>query len=396
MAYPTAIGCGCLLGVGGIPQLHAADWSLQPLFSWDLDYDSSRFYRATDPSSEQAVLTADLQLTRSLENMRLMLEPHFEVHRFSDPMWGPGDDRSLAGTFSWSSERSQVTLNASIANQNALSTELLETGIVYTNTRRRLGTASIEFDTARTEEHLFFTQMAYTGSSYSGLVDIRELLPGYRYESAAIGERFILSEHLTLSASAFGDILHSDRTGGSSHEVGGQVELSYTHSERYNFDVQLGESRRVLSDEVGLGANGPIFRGAASNGTNVSATVTRNFELGSFAINYTRSLVPYGNGFLVERQLASMSAKRSLSPYLDCDLSVMRIQNNDATVRLDLDRRFYDNLVGGLNWKLTEAWTLRSEAATSWAPPVGSTHTTHEWRAALITTWKPTASMISR
>ena len=213
MAYPTAIGCGCLLGAGGASHLHAAEWTMQPLLSWEADYDTNRALQPTDPASEQAVLTADVQLTRALEDMQLMLEPHVDLRRFSDSRWGPGDDRSLAGSFSWSGERAQLNLKASIANQNTLTTELLETGLTDTNTRRQLETGSVELDTFRTEEHLFFIQVSYLGSKYSGPADIELFLPGYRYESGAIGERFISSEHWTLSASAFGDILHSDRAG---------------------------------------------------------------------------------------------------------------------------------------------------------------------------------------
>jgi hypothetical protein len=65
-------------------------------------------------------------------------------------------------------------------------------------------------------------------------------------------------------------------------------------------------------------------------------------------------------------------------------------------VRLGLDRRFYDNLAGGLNWKVSETWTLRSETSTSWSPPIGSLHSVHEWRAALTMTWKPLPKIISR
>ena len=397
MAYPTAIGCGCLLGAGGASPLHAAEWALQPLLSWEADYDTNRALLPTDPSSEEAVLTADVQLTRSLENLQLMLEPHVDLRRFSDSRWGPGDDRSLAGSFSWSGSRTQLSLKASIANQNTLTTELLETGFVNTNTRRQLETGSLELDTFRTEEHLFFMQVSYLGSKYSGPADVELLLPGYRYESGAIGERFTISEHWTVSASAFGDILHSDRAGGSSHEAGGQVEISYTRSERYNFDLQVGESRRVLSQAVGIDSGGnPIFDGTASLGTNASATATRNFELGSLSFNYNRSLVPYGNGFLVQRQSASATARRSLTPFLDADLTLMRIENNDSTVRLRLDRRFYDNVSAGLSWRLSESWTLRGDGSTSWAPPIGSLHTVHEWHTGLTMTWKPIASVMSR
>jgi hypothetical protein len=383
MAYPTAIGCGCLLGAGGVSPLHAAQWLIQPTFSWETDYDSDRSILPDTAGSEQAVLSADLQLQRSLENMQISLDPHFDVRRFSDSIWGPGDDRSVTGAFSWSGERAQLNLNASGANANTLTTELLETGIIDTNTRRTTETAGGELDLARTEEHLFFTQLSYLRASYSGPVDIERALPGYRYESAASGERFNFSEHLTFSASAFGDILQSDAAGNSSHEAGGQVELSYAHSERLTFDVLVGESRRVLI-------------GQASLGTNVNATVTRNFERSSVSLAYTRSLVPYGDGFLVERQQVTASFKHSLTPYLDADLTAFRVDNNESTVLLRLDRRWYDNVGGGLTWKLAETWSLRGEATTSWAPPIGDPHTVHEWRAALTMTWKPLPKIISR
>ena len=42
MAYPTAIGCGCLLGAGGAAHLRAAEWSVQPSFRWTTDFDDNR------------------------------------------------------------------------------------------------------------------------------------------------------------------------------------------------------------------------------------------------------------------------------------------------------------------------------------------------------------------
>lgn len=383
MAYPTAIGCGCLLGAGGASQLHAAQYSVQPTFSWETDYDSNRDLQPATQGSEQAVLSADLLLQRSVENMQIMLQPHFDVRRFSDAIWGPGDDRSLQGNFLWSGERSQLTLSGSIANQNTLTAELAETGIVDTNTRRRTSNVTAELDLARTEEHLFYTQLGYLTSSYTGSPIIEELLPGYRYLSAGFGERFTLSEHFTLSAGLFGDTLHSERAGSSSHEAGAQLEINYAHSERLSFDVQLGESRRSLY-------------GSTSTGTNVVATATRTFERGSLALGYSRSLVPYGNGFLVLRQQANITAKRSLTSYLDAELTALRIDNNEATVQLGADRRFYDNLIGALSWRLAETWTLRAEASTSWSPPIAYPHTEHGWRAGLTMTWRPLQTVVSR
>ncbi|HEY0339998.1 MAG TPA: hypothetical protein VGC34_04275, partial [Steroidobacteraceae bacterium] len=318
MAYPTAIGCGCLLGAGGAASLHAAEWSLQPLLSWAADFDDNRNLEPGTAGSEEAVVSADVKLQRSMENLQLSLEPRVDIRRFSNSIYGPGDDRSLAAGLLWSRERVQFNFNASISDQNTLTTELLETGIVDTNTRRRLKTTNFELDLPMSEKHLFFTQFSYLGSSYSGNLFAEEALPGYRYFSGAVGERFILTEHLTLSTSVFGDLLHSDRAGGSSHEAGLQAGISYAHSERTSFDLQLGESRRTLAgatyDVLVLGSDGQpeiaqfSVPTTTSNGTNISASFNHNFELSAISLNYTRSLVPYGSGLLVERQQVSASA----------------------------------------------------------------------------------------
>src|ERR1700746_2577778 len=115
MAYPTAISCGCLLGAGGAADLQAAEWSMQPTFSWASDYDSDRSLAAQGvQGSEAAMLSADVQLERSLENLQMILQPHFDVRRYSDSVWGPGNDRSLATALSWNSERTQLKLSGSI------------------------------------------------------------------------------------------------------------------------------------------------------------------------------------------------------------------------------------------------------------------------------------------
>jgi hypothetical protein len=376
---------------------------MQPLLSWSADFDDDRNLEPGTAGSEQAILSADVRLQRAIENLQLSLEPHVDIRRYSDSIYGPGNDRSLAAGLAWLGERIQVNFNASIADQNTLTTELLETGITDTNTRRRLETANGELDLSWTEKRVLFTQLSYLGSAYSGNLQAEEQLPGYRYVSAAAGERFILSEHYTLSVSAFGDLLHSERAGDSSHEYGLQAEINYAHSEHTSYDLQVGESRRSLAGATYFvtepGQPGVIqltVPGSTGTGTNISASFIHNFELSVVQLNYNRSLVPYGNGLLVQRQQATAVARRSLSQYIDVDFTVLRIQNSAATVRAGVDRRFYENALAGLNWKIGETWTLRSEAGTSWSPPIGSDTTVHEWRAALTMTWKPNPTAMSR
>jgi hypothetical protein len=372
--------------------LHAAEWSIQPIVTMETDYDSDRNLSDDRIGSEEAVLYGDVKLQRASESMQILLEPHYDVRRFSSDIWGPGNDRSLNGAFSWTGESMKVALTGFIANQSTLTSELLETGIIDANVRRRTSQANGEWDWLQNERRLTFLQLGYMSTGYSGGDALLEFeLPGYRYPSAALGERFFLSELTTLSLSAFGDALTSAREGSSSHEEGGQVEVVHQFSERVSLDAAVGESKRSLGGESGFG-------------TNASVVLARTYERGSFSLSYVRSLVPYGTGVLVERQQIAANLTRSLTPTLDVNLSLLRVQNNQSTVRLGLDRPFYNNGLLGLSWHMGESWTLQPQVSTGWSKPVEFTSNgtpietamVHEWRAQVSLVWQPLADSKSR
>ena len=381
MAHTTAIGCGCLLGAGGSPHLHAAEWSVQPVLSWSADYDSNRSLSVGAPGSESAILYGDLRLQRAMESTQILIEPKFDVRRYSDSIWGPGDDRSLNAALSWTGERMKVNFTGNIANQTTLTAELYETGIISADTRRRSKQANAEWDFSQSEHYQTFVQLGYQDASYSGAA--QQQLPGYQYPSAALGERFFLSERLTFSVSAFGDSLISTAPGNSSHEYGGQAEVSYAYSETTTFDVAIGETKRVLTGQRG-------------NGTNATVTASHTMSLGTASLNYTRSLVPYGIGYLVQRQQVTASVTRPLTAYLDLTATAIRVDNNSSTVTLGLDRPFYDTLSVGLNWKMGESWTLQPQVSTNWTKAIHTDTTVREWRAMLTTIWQPLPSSRSR
>jgi hypothetical protein len=391
MAYSTAIGCGCLLGAGGASHLWAAEWSAQPVVSWITDYDSDRSLSAASEGSESAVLFGDLKLERSSESLVIVVEPKYDLRRYSDSVYGPGTDRSLNATLNWTGERGSLNLSALIANQTTLTTEILESGIINGSIRQRLEQYNAQWNWSRTERHQFFVQAGNTDVGYLGSPLVEESLdgplvpelPGYKYSSGSFGERFFLSERTIFTVSAIGDALDSPLQGDSSHEEGGQVELATSFSERLSIDASVGETRRSLA-------------GQSSNGTNASALITETFEAGNATLNYIRSLVPYGTGILVQRQQAGAGYTRSLSTYVNLNINLIRIQNNETTVRLGLDRPYYDDIIAGLAWKMGESWTVSPTVTTSWTQDINSHLPVHEWRGALNVTWQPLASTRSR
>ena len=373
MAYPAALG-SCVLGAGASP-LWAAEWSITPIYSSSVDYDSNRRLLREAKGSEAAVLAVDLKFKRALEDLEFTLEPHYALRRFTDSSLGNGDDRSVNGGINWARERSTLNLSASYWDQSTLITELLQTGLVSGNTHRRLGQAGASWNWNQTERRSLIAQLSYDHVSYYG--QGAAFLPGYRYPSGAVGERMLFSERGSFTLSAFGSTLQSDTPGNSSHEVGIRAQVIYAFSEKTNLDAAIGESSRVLS-------------GGSSHGTDAAVTVNHSLFLGSVSLGYNRSLVPYGTGFLVERQQLTATFVRPLTPYLDSNLSFVRIQNNQNTVLLRLDRRNYNSLSAGLNWHPAETWTvggrveeLRTQTPDAAAEPVQA------WRSSITITWAP-------
>jgi hypothetical protein len=250
LAYPAALGCGCFLGTFRSP-VQAAEWSIAPLYSASLDYDSNRRLQFDAKDSAAAVLTADLRFKRALEDADIYIEPRYSLRRYSDSSLGNGDDRSIYGGLDWSAERLTLGLTASYWDQSTLLTELLETGIVSGDTHRRLAQAGSNVTWGQTERWQLIAQLNYMDVSYYG--QSSALLPGYKYSSGSVGERLLFTERSSFTVSAFGSALASSRRGNSNHEAGLQAEFIHAFSEQTSVDAAVGESYRVLTGSSSLG-----------------------------------------------------------------------------------------------------------------------------------------------
>jgi hypothetical protein len=374
LAYPAALGYGCLLSA--VPdRLLAAEWSLAQQYSASMDYDSNRRLELVGRSTEAGILTADLRLKRALEYGDIFVEPRYSFRRYSDSTLGNGDDRSVSAGIDHTGERFLLDLTASYWDQSTLQTELLQTGIVSGNTHRRLTQVGSNWTWMQKERWQLIAQLSYSDVSYYG--QSSNQLPGYKYPSGSIGERFSFSERGSLTLSTYGSALSSAARGNSSREVGIQAQIIYSFSERTNIDASLGESVRVVT-------------GSRNLGTDASISLTHAFSLGNLNLAYTRSLVPYGTGFLVQREQYMASLARPLTPYLESSISVLRVQNNDTTVKLGLDRRSYSSATVGLNWHPAETWTLGAQITGLRTQLFGpASQTVNEWRTSVSLTWSP-------
>jgi hypothetical protein len=375
IAYPAALG-SCVLGGGATP-LWAAEWSITPSYSASVDYESNRLLVEKAKGSDAAVLAVDLLFKRALEDLQFTFEPRYSWRRFTDAALGNGDDRTVNAGINWVRERSVLNLTASYWDQSTLTTELLETGIVSGNTHRRTEQAGVSWNWNQTERRSLIAQLSYMDVSYHGQNEA--LLPGFRYPSGSLGERFTFSERGSFTLSTYGTVLQSDTLGNSSHEVGLQAQIIYSFSERTNLNASIGESKRILG-------------GGSSNGTDASVSFDHTLFLSKVSLGYTRALVPYGTGFLVQQQQITAVFSHPLSPFLDYNLTYLRVQNNNIAVLLRVDRPSYNSLSTGLNWHPAETWSVgaRLEAVRTQLIGIGSAGpSVSGWNSSVTVTWSP-------
>lgn len=373
VVFPAALG-GCALGVVS-QQVRAAEWSITPIYSSSVDYDSNRRLEETGKGTDAAVLAADIRFERALEDLELIFEPRYSLRRYSDSALGNGDDRTVDTAINWTGEKSTLGFKASYWDQSTLTTEILETGIISGDTHRRSAQAGLTWNWNQTERRTSVAQFNYQSVSYYG--ENAVLLPGYRYPSGTLGERFSFSERGSITFSGFGSKLESDRRGNSSHELGVQAEVLYQLSEKASLDASLGTSSRVLT-------------GASSRGTDASVALSYALEQGKASITYTRSLVPYGFGFLVQQEQYTTSLTHSWSPFVDSTVSFLRTQNSETAALLRIDRRNYNTLSGMLSWHPLQTWTLATQiqGMRTQTPDLAS-RPVKEWRSSVSLTWTP-------
>jgi len=351
---------------------------MAPSYSTSFDYDSNRRLEAREDarSSEAGTIAIDVRFKRALENLDFTIEPRYVFRRYSDSRYGNGDDRSVYGAFNWNTETTTLNVTASYWDQSTLVTEQFETGIVSGNTHRRLTQAQASWTWAQTERRALVAQISDSDTHYYG--QDADRLPGYKYPSGSLGERFNFSERGSFTLSAYGSKLLSDSPGNSSHSLGVQGEVVYAFSERTNLDANLGRSRRNLA-------------GSSSSGTDASITFSHSFPSSRVQLVYTRNLVPYGNGFLAQREQYTATFTHSWSEAVDTTLSVFRIKNNETAVLLRIDRRSYDNATASINWRPTPTWAVSAQVSgvKTQTPQVFDEQTVKGYRGSIGLSWIP-------
>jgi len=366
----------------------AAQWSLAPALTWGADDDSNRYFLAQGQASQSASVSASLQAERSTETTQLSLFSHLDWQDFFPRDYGRIFEWDVTAADEWTLERGELDFSARDADQSSLTTETTETGILSTSLHQRTDAASVSSTYDQSERRALVLQLSYTDIEYYGSpeAELTNLLFGYRLPSGSVAEQYSLSERSTLTASAFSSEILSRLPGADENETG--LQLDY---------------RRTLAENTQLDLSGGAVKTRYSTGgqtlTLASLQLSQSLDAGSLALSYSRSLMPYGTGVLVQRQEWKLSAKRDLTEELDVTASLDRVQNSQPPALSTFLQQIalvqtYDNVLLGLDWHFADKWKLSAQVGTTWTRTLEVvSQPIHEWRCGLSVVWTPNPIM---
>lgn len=382
--------CGAALGAALMSTLalpvDASEWTFAPTLTWLADTDSNRYLQAQSVASQSTSLFAAAELKRATETTQFSFSPQLHWQLFDRKEYGNIFERDLDAAWTWTGERGNASVTAADTDHSTLTTEATQTGVLSTNLHQRQDQASVSSLYDQSERYALIVQLGYSNVSYYGAGEgaLLDLLQGYRYPTAMVGERYQISDLDSLTASVYRDEVLARFSGNDTDDTGAQLAYRRTLSERDALDAALGAARVQTATGTQTATTG-------------SLDVSRSYSLGTLTLAYSRSLVPYGTGVLVDRQQLSLSASRGLTEELQLNASASWVSNGQPLGRapgggLILEVQAYEAAQVGLTWQPAETWKLDADLAATRTRTIEEvSEPVHEWRAGISISWAPHA-----
>lgn len=379
--------CLCLT-VGG----RAAEWSAAPVLAWTVDHDSNRLLVDGGPASEAGYVSLDLLLKRSTPTTMFSLRPNVSWRHYTDHAAQNADYRSLQAAGAWSTDRSQLSAQASMVEDNSLNNELPETGLFTGSSERRVRSGSFAWSHDASDQDKLSVQLSYSDIQYRNLryFDFLGLqlpfttLYGYRYPSVSLTETHQWTEHRSIELNAYASrLIPDDAAGSDSDSYGVQLGLRQALTPRIDMFFSAGLSR---SDDGTSKQNGYIGR----------FELTRRHLLGGWSLFAERSVAASGLGVLVRRDELGIGLQQRIAPRWSSRFSLHGIRNGDLGSKYSGERGRYDRADAALDWQASRTWTLSGTASLARARQRDGFPAVQGWSTMLSATWAPQPRAMSR
>lgn len=365
----------------GAPCAYAAEWSVQPSLSVGIDYDSNRTLAPEAIGSEGVSMSGNMRLAHASERLQLLLQPDVELQRFSDPRFNRSNSGGATAEAIWTGELTSFDFTGVLRDASTLSAELLSTGIIDLNTRRRdeqLG-ASWAYQYAERWGVSLFTNyqtQTYHGNAVTPLQDSK-------LTSYGAAEKYIATDRLALTLTLSTGRYTTEAALFNTRSDTAIAGFVYSSSERDKLTGDVGWNRRTDSFSRSSGLIGDL-------------TFSRAWEIGTLALSAGRSVVASGFGIFSETDQVQLNATRGLSERLTLGAGLSWYRTSSAFQSFYLDRHTYSQANVSLAWQASEHWSITGLAGAERQDLLLTGAQGHGWRTAVNVGWQPLKYSVSR
>ena len=351
------VGAGVCIGLlSGTTLVFGAEWSLEPQFRSEGQYhDNLRLTTLPHRSVWAVKASPSVGMQYATEIVNLKATPKFEYVRYfsHDPIEKTFNNFFLPFSGSYHTEVDQLGLEAALNRDNALISELQETGVVTSFIPRNYRTVRGTWDRALTERITFQSSYQLTDVTYNKTRSVN--LFDYQVHTGTLGAEYQLTEETSFHTLAWYTNYHVPRNGFRSQAPG--LELGFSHRLVETFSLSGSAGGRYVRTTLDQNGQRTVDRKLAWL---VNVSLNKEWERAHLTAGYSRALNPSGNGVLFVTDRAEVSGDYSLTHALKATLRGTWTENNTVGSPSNVSRAVnsrYWQVSPVLSWRVTEYWS---------------------------------------
>lgn len=330
----------------------ADQWFLTPTASLGVFFDDNIRLAIRDPEeSFAAVGDAKLAFGRRTEVSELGIGVHLSSTRHSEVQDLDRTDGGLSLESAYQLGRHRLGLAAGFDYDSTLTSEVSTSGWLQTNKRRSRWSLNPSWRYTLSERSSLEADVSYQDVSYEDAGRIA--LYDYSFAQASTTGSYALTERFNVLGRLSYDQYDAAQVDTASESYGIELGTSYLLSETMTLSTFAGVRHTKSEIPTWWGyeddeSDGPLFQVAWRD----------RYEQGDFAVTALRSMMPSGNGTLLDTTGITVALTRSLSPLWSVRFNAEGYRNQVSGSESSSDDRKYLSFSPTISRRLTEAWSV--------------------------------------
>jgi hypothetical protein len=334
-------------------ETRAAEWSAVPTATARGDYNSNLLLAE---GSNKAVwgnwFSPGMTFSGSTENLEISGRTAAEFVRY----YG-GQDRSFTNFYfplsaKYRGERDRWTVDGGLTRDNTLMAELQTTGVVLAFTQRNLWTASPTWTHNLTERTALIAGYQFADATYEN--GIRLGLVDYQTNGGNAGISYQIADKSRVQLTGIATLFQAPQRNLESKIFGGQVSLNHDFSETFSLKLEAGP--RFINNVVQSGSQSLSDHSLVWVG---NATIRKQLERTTIAIDASREITPSGFGLLLETNRIGMTIGQQLTENLSASITGQALAASSAATAgsvTSFPKSRYFSVQPKLSWKINDWW----------------------------------------